>query len=344
MSPIDLRSDTVTRPTPEMYAAMQTAPLGDDVLLDDPTVAELEATAAAMMGKEAAVFVPSGTMGNQMAIATHTQPGSAMIVEEEAHVIYYEVGAPAILSSVLTWTLPSKHGVMDPATVEKRITKANLHTPGTSLICLENTHNRAGGTIIPMDVMAEYGRIAQKHGLKTHIDGARIFNASVALGVPVAEIAQHVDSVNFCLSKGLCSPVGSVLTGSKEFIERARIWRKRLGGGMRQAGILAACGLLSLNKMVDRLAEDHDNVQVLGKGIQGVPGLHVHPENHPTNLLMAETDRPAEEWQSALHQHGLWCFPAASHRLRFVTHADVSQQQIKQAIEIIREVGTQFAK
>ncbi len=344
MSPIDLRSDTVTRPTPEMYAAMQTAPLGDDVLLDDPTVAELEATAAALMGKEAAVFVPSGTMGNQMAIATHTQPGSAMIVEEEAHVIYYEVGAPAILSSVLTWTLPSNHGVMDPATVEKRITKANLHTPGTSLICLENTHNRAGGTIIPMDVMAEYSRIAQKHGLKTHIDGARIFNASVALGVPVAEIAQHVDSVNFCLSKGLCSPVGSVLTGSKEFIERARIWRKRLGGGMRQAGIIAACGLLSLNKMVDRLTEDHENVQVLGKSIQGVPGLHVHPENHPTNLLMAETDRPAEEWQSALHQHGLLCFPAASHRLRFVTHADVSQQQIKQAIEIIREVGTQFAK
>ena len=344
MSPIDLRSDTVTRPTPEMYAAMQTAPLGDDVLLDDPTVAELEATAAAMMGKEAAVFVPSGTMGNQMAIATHTQPGSAMIVEEEAHVIYYEVGAPAILSAVLTWTLPSNHGVMDPATVEKRITKANLHTPGTSLICLENTHNRAGGTIIPMDVMAEYGRIAQKHGLKTHIDGARIFNASVALGVPLAEIAQHVDSVNFCLSKGLCSPVGSVLTGSKEFIERARIWRKRLGGGMRQAGILAACGLLSLNKMVDRLAEDHEHVQVLGRGIQGIPGLHVHPENHPTNLLMAETDRPAEEWQSALHQHGLWCFPAASHRLRFVTHADVSQQQIKQAIEIIREVGTQFTK
>ena len=344
MSPIDLRSDTVTRPTPEMYAAMQTAPLGDDVLLDDPTVAELEATAAAMMGKEAAVFVPSGTMGNQMAIATHTQPGSAMIVEEEAHVIYYEVGAPAILSAVLTWTLPSNHGVMDPATVEKRITKANLHTPGTSLICLENTHNRAGGTIIPMDVLAEYGRIAQKHGLKTHIDGARIFNASVALGVPVAEIAQHVDSVNFCLSKGLCSPVGSVLTGSKEFIERARIWRKRLGGGMRQAGILAACGLLSLNKMVDRLTEDHENVQVLGKSIQEVPGLHVHPENHPTNLLMAETDRPAEEWQSALHQHGLLCFPAASHRLRFVTHADVSQQQIKQAIEIIREVGTQFAK
>ena len=344
MIPIDLRSDTVTRPTPEMYAAMQTALLGDDVLLDDPTVAELEATAAAKMGKEAAVFVPSGTMGNQMAIATHTQPGSAMIVEEEAHVIYYEVGAPAILSAVLTWTLPSKHGVMDPATVEKRITKANLHTPGTSLICLENTHNRAGGTIIPMDVMAEYGRIAQKHGLKTHIDGARIFNASIALGVPVAEIAQHVDSVNFCLSKGLCSPVGSVLTGSKEFIERARIWRKRLGGGMRQAGILAACGLLSLNKMVDRLTEDHDNVQVLGKGIRGVPGLNVHPENHPTNLLMAETDRPAEEWQSALNQHGLWCFPAASHRLRFVTHADVSQQQIKQAIEIIREVGTKFAK
>jgi threonine aldolase len=203
MNIVDLRSDTVTRPTPEMYEAMMSAPLGDDVLGDEPTVTELEQLAAKMVGKEQALFVPSGTMGNQIAIATHTRPGDAIIVEEEAHVIYYEVGAPAVFANVLTWTLASDKGVMDPAVVEKRITSANLHTPGTTLICLENTHNRAGGTIIPMDHLAEYRRIADKHGLKVHVDGARIFNAAVALGLPIADLCADVDTVNFCLSKGL---------------------------------------------------------------------------------------------------------------------------------------------
>jgi threonine aldolase len=344
MLPIDLRSDTVTRPTLEMYQAMAEAELGDDVLLDDPTVARLESLSAEIMGKEAAVFVPSGTMGNQMAIATHTRPGTAMIVEEEAHVIFYEVGAPAILSGVLTWTLASQRGVMDPELVRKRITKQNLHTPGTSLICLEDSHNRAGGTVIPLETLAEYRKISLEHSIPIHVDGARIFNAAVAQQVPVSEIAKHVDSVNFCLSKGLRSPVGSVLTGTHEFIEKARFWRKRLGGGMRQAGILAACGIVSLNKMIDRLAEDHENVQLLGRGLMDTPGISVSPEHHPTNLLMMNTERSAEEWQAALHEKGVWCYPAATHRIRFVTHADVSPNQIEEAIQIVRQTAAEFSK
>src|SRR5688572_20422142 len=193
MSLIDLRSDTVTRPTPEMYEAMLKAPLGDDVLGDDPTVAELERLAAKMMGKEAAVFVPSGTMGNQIAIAAHCQPGDAILIEEEAHILYYEVGAPALIGGVVSWTIPSDRGVMDPAALEARILKRSIHTPGTSLICLENTHNRAGGAVIPIDAMKAYRDVAKRRGVTIHLDGARVFNAAVALEVPVKKIVQHVD-------------------------------------------------------------------------------------------------------------------------------------------------------
>lgn len=336
---VDLRSDTVTRPTPEMYEAMMSAPLGDDVLGDEPTVKELETLAAKMVGKEAALFVPSGTMGNQIAIATHTKPGDAIIVEEEAHVIYYEVGAPAMFANVLTWTLPSDKGVMDPTVVEKRVTSANLHTPGTSLICIENTHNRAGGTIVPMEYLAEYRRIADKHGLKVHVDGARIFNAAVALGRSVSELCEHVDTVNFCLSKGLRSPVGSVLCGSKEFIDRAIIWRKRMGGGLRQSGVLAACGIVSLTQMVDRLADDHANAKRLAVEIGKLPGLHTDPENTPTNICLIGTDRPAAEWQAKLHERDVWFFPVAANRLRLVTHADVDGEKIDRAIDVFSKLA-----
>ncbi len=339
MSIVDLRSDTVTRPTPEMYEAMMSAPLGDDVLGDEPTVKELETLAARMVGKEAALFVPSGTMGNQIAIATHTKPGDAIIVEEEAHVIYYEVGAPAMFANVLTWTLSSDKGVMDPTVVEKRITSANLHTPGTSLICIENTHNRAGGTIVPMEYLAEYRRIADKHGLKVHVDGARIFNAAVALGRSVSELCENVDTVNFCLSKGLRSPVGSVLCGSKEFIDRAILWRKRMGGGLRQSGVLAACGIVSLTKMVDRLADDHANAKRLAVEIGKLSGLHTDPDNTPTNICLIGTDRPAAEWQAQLHEHDVWCFPVAANRLRLVTHADVDDAKINQAIDVFTKLA-----
>src|SRR6476659_8606603 len=225
MDIVDLRSDTVTRPTEAMYQAMRAAPLGDDVYGDDPTVNELEALAAKTLGKEAALFVPSGTMGNQIAVACHTKPGDAIIVEEDAHVIFYELAGPAMHSGVVTWTLPSRLGTMDPAAVEHHILKRDLHKPGTSLLCVENTHNPAGGGVVPLTAMAAYRNVADRHGMKIHLDGARVFHASVALQVPVSDIAKHCDSVCFCLSKGLRSPVGSVLCGSASFIDDARIWR-----------------------------------------------------------------------------------------------------------------------
>lgn len=340
---VDLRSDTVTRPTPEMYEAMAAARLGDDVLGDDPTVAELEDLSARMLGKEAAVFVPSGTMGNQIAIASHTEPGDVMIVEEEAHVLYYEVGAPAILNGVLTRTVRSHQGVMDPHDIERAVMKRSLHTPGSALLALENTHNRGGGTIVPLEMMRAYREVADRHGLKVHLDGARVFNASVALGVPVTEIARHCDSISFCLSKGLASPVGSVLVGSHQLIDRARIWRKRLGGGMRQAGLLAACGIVSLTKMVDRLADDHARAKRLATELEGTPGLSVDPSSVHTNMAMLDTDRPAEEWLDALKEHGVWALPPSPHRIRCVFHNDVDDDATTLAIEAIRAVAGRWS-
>ena len=338
---VDLRSDTVTRPTPEMYEAMATAPLGDDVLRDDPTVIELEELTAKMTGKEAGLFVPSGTMGNQLALASHCDPGDAILIEEEAHILYYEVGAPALLAGVVTFTLPSSRGVMDPEQIEKRITKRNLHTPGSSLLCLENTHNRGGGSIIPLQTMSDYRDVADRHGIKVHLDGARAFNAAVALGVPIVDITQYVDSVSICLSKGLRSPIGSVLCGTEEFIEKARFWRKRLGGGMRQAGILAACGIVSLTKMVDRLAEDHDRAKRVARSIGNLPGLDVNLATVETNMVLVNTEAPASDWQIWLQEAGLLCFPVASHRLRLVFHGDIDDDKADLAIQAFTEVSQQ---
>ncbi|HVL39454.1 MAG TPA: threonine aldolase family protein, partial [Fimbriimonadaceae bacterium] len=293
---VDLRSDTVTRPTPEMFEAMRSMPVGDDVLGDDPTVVQLERLAADQTGKEAALFVPSGTMGNQIALAVHCSRGDAILIEEEAHILYYEGGSPAVLAGVVSWTLPSDGGVMDPSAVESRILKRSEHTPATTLLCLENTHNRAGGTIIPIGCLAAYREVADRHGIRIHLDGARVFNAAVALNTPVHEITRYVDTVNFCLSKGLRAPVGSLLCGPKDFIEKARYWRKRLGGGMRQAGLLAACGIISLTQMVDRLAEDHARAKRLASALAELPGLRVESERVQTNMVLLYTDRPAAEW------------------------------------------------
>lgn len=336
---VDLRSDTVTRPTPEMYAAMQSMPVGDDVLGDDPTVIELERLAAETIGKEAALFVPSGTMGNQIALACHCKPGDAILIEEEAHVLYYEVGGPALIAGVVSWTLPSHRGAMDPEYVERRVLKANLHTPGTTLLCLENTHNRAGGAIIPQATMAAYREVADRHGMKVHLDGARVFNAAVGLGIPVREIAQHVDTVNFCLSKGLRSPVGSLLCGPTDFIDRARIWRKRLGGGMRQAGVLAACGIVSLTQMVDRLADDHARAKRIGQALSELPSLRVDLDTIETNMVLVHTDAPAAEWQARLQDKGVLCFPVAERRLRLVLHADVDDAKTDRAIEAFKTLS-----
>ncbi|MDR3691310.1 MAG: GntG family PLP-dependent aldolase [Fimbriimonas sp.] len=339
LSLVDLRSDTVTRPTPEMYEAMANAPLGDDVLGDDPTVIELETLAAEMTDKEASLFVPSGTMSNQIALAAHCERGDAILIEEEAHILYYEVGAPALLAGVVSWTLPSNRGAMDPEQIKRRILKRDLHTPGTALLCLENTHNRAGGAIIPLETMEAYRGIADLHGIKIHLDGARVFNAAVALGVPVHDITRCVDTVSVCLSKGLRSPIGSVLCGPTELIDKARIWRKRLGGGMRQAGILAACGIVSLTKMVDRLAEDHARAKNLAGAIGGIPGISVDLETVETNMVLVTTEAPATDWQVWLKQEGLLCFPVGANRLRLVFHGDIDDDATSRAIQAFRTVS-----
>lgn len=336
---VDLRSDTVTRPTEAMYEAMRSAPLGDDVLGDEPTVAKLEELAADMLGKEAALFVPSGTMGNQIAVAVHTKPGDAIIIDEEAHILYYEVGGTAIHAQVVSWTLPSKLGAMDPAAVESHVLKRDLHRPGTTLLCVENTHNRGGGAVIPLATMAAYKDVTRRHGMKLHLDGARVFNAAVALGVPVKEIAQHADTVNFCLSKGLRAPVGSLLCGPKDFIEEARIWRKRMGGGMRQSGILAACGIVSLTQYVDRLADDHRRARATAQRLGDLPGLNIDWDTVQTNMVLVTTEAPAVWWMEQLQSEGVLCFPVADHRLRLVFHADVDDAGVDRAADAFAKLS-----
>lgn len=326
MKPVDLRSDTVTRPTPEMMQAMMAAPVGDDVLGDDPTVTALELKSAKLVGKEAAVFVPSGTMGNQIGIACGTERGDSILAEDNAHVLFYEVGGPAIIAGVVMRTVPSTNGVMDPADVEARIMHRSLHTPGTSLICVENTHNRGGGTITPVATMKELKNVAERHGAALHLDGARVFNASVALGVHVREITDCADSVSFCLSKGLRAPVGSVLAGSQAFIDKARVWRKRLGGGMRQSGLLAAAGIYALDHNIDRLADDHRRTRELAEFLAGIPAFKIEMEAVQTNILMVGTPSPAAEWADRLHERGIWAMPFAENRLRLVFHADVDDE------------------
>lgn len=343
MNPViaDLRSDTVTTPTAAMLEAMVAAPVGDDVLGDDPTVMKLEQVACEHTGHEAAVFVPSGTMGNQIAIASHTAPGDSILAEDEAHILYYEVGAPAVLNGVIVRTIPTERGVVDPDMIEKRILKGSLHTPGTVLLCFENSHNRAGGTVTPLDHHRAYRQIADKLGIKVHLDGARVFNAATALGVPVKEITKHVDSVSFCLSKGLGAPVGSVLTGSQDLIEKARVWRKRLGGGMRQAGILAAAGLYCLENHVSLLADDHRRTRDLYDALCGMPGLE--PLEPETNILMVKTTHPAEEWTDALEAQGVRAFPMDPHRIRFVFHHQVDDNALEQAKVVFRRLAVEFA-
>jgi threonine aldolase len=322
-----------------MLEAMIHAEVGDDVLGDDPTVVVLEELAAAKTGFEAGLYMPSGTMSNQVALATHTHPGEAVIFERQAHMLYYEVGAPGIISGVISWTIEGHDGYMDPAEVERVITHESEHTPGTSLICVEDTHNRHGGTVVPLDVLEGYRAAAAKHGVKLHMDGARVFNAAVAQGVDVKEIVKGFDSVSICLSKGLRCPVGSVLLGSREFIGKARRVRKRLGGGMRQVGLLAAAGILALEKYVDRLADDHRRAKELAVGINQLKGISVNMASVQTNMVMADTELPVEPWHAALTAAGIGCFPVAPNRLRFVFHADLNDEHVALALSTIRSIS-----
>lgn len=339
---IDLRSDTVTTPTARMREAMYQAAVGDDVYGEDPTMNRLEALAAEKVGKEAAIFLPSGTMGNQAAVMTHTQRGDEVIVDPEAHLYYYEVGALAALSGVQVRPVPGLHGkTVNLEAVEAAIRSENIHFPKTRLICLENTHNRGGGLITPPEQMGRIAELAKRHGLAVHLDGARIFNAAVALGRDVREFTRHADSVMFCLSKGLSAPVGSMLAGSREFIERARKNRKMLGGGMRQAGILAAAGIVALEEMVGRLAEDHANARLLAVGLAALPGLSVDLAGVETNIVAMDTRQSgitAEEFSRRMAARGVKANATAPYRIRFVTHKDVTREQIQQALAVIKEI------
>jgi len=322
-----------------MYAAMASAPLGDDVLGDDPTVDELETETAALLGKESGLFVPSGTMGNQIAIACQTSPGDAILIEEEAHILFYEVGGTAMHSGVVSWTLASDDGFPEPKEFERRVLKADLHRPGTRLICLENSHNRKGGTVATPDRLAAYRDVADRHEIGLHLDGARLWNAAVSLDVAPAALAKPFDTVSVCLSKGLASPVGSVLVGPAETIEKARIWRKRMGGGMRQSGILAACGLVSIRRMVHRLKDDHRRARRVAEAVADLPGVCVDLDRVQTNLVLIHTAEPSERWVALLQNEGVRCLPTASNTLRLVFHCDVVEEDVEPVIQAFRGVS-----
>jgi threonine aldolase len=339
---IDLRSDTVTRPNQAMRQAMANAAVGDDVYGEDPTVNELEARAAALLGKEAALFVPTGTQGNQIAIMTHTQRGEEVVVEAESHVFYYEVAGIAALSNCQVRTVPGVRGAMDPAAVKAVIRDAsNVHFPRTSLVCVEQTHNRAGGAVVPQANIEAVAAVAHAAGAQVHMDGARLFNAAVAMGRPVAELVAPVDSVMFCLSKGLGAPVGSILAGSKEFIGRARKNRKLLGGGMRQAGILAAAGLLALEQNVERLAEDHANARALAEGLAALPGVAVDAAAVETNMVYFDLLDPKWDgaaFAGALGRAGVLANATGPRSMRLVTHLDFTTEMVPVALAAIASV------
>jgi threonine aldolase len=336
----DFRSDTVTRPTDKMRKAMAEAVVGDDVLGDDPTVLELERKAAETMGKEAALFCPSGTMANSIAVKMWTNALEEVIVEERSHIYNMESTHMTFISGVTPRPVRSERGAMDPKDVAAAIRKPNVHTPQTTLICLENTHNNWGGAVIPLDNFRAIRKIADENGIRVHLDGARIFNASVASGVPVREFARQVDSVQFCLSKGLSAPVGSMLAASRERIDFGRRLRKALGGGMRQVGVLAAPGLIALSEMVDRLKDDHARAKALARGISGLPGVKIEPASVETDIIIFGFEHPKLSCQAMLEkmkERGILAL-AVSGGIRMVTHKDVGDEDVDRAIKAFREI------
>ena len=338
---LDFRSDTVTRPTPEMRRAMAEAEVGDDVYGEDPTVNRLEQRAAQIFAREAAIFVPTGTMGNQIAIKIHTRHGQEIICEERGHIFNYEMATLASFSGCLVRPIFGEDGMLAWAEIKKRIAPGIYYKAQTGLISLENTHNMAGGTMYWQEVADEICDRAHEIGLPVHLDGARVFNAATALGRPVAEITRKFDSVMFCLSKGLGAPVGSMLVGSKAFIEKARAYRKALGGGMRQAGVLAAAGLIALEKMPARLKEDHDNAQVLARGLAQIPGIKIDPAKVATNILVfniSGTGMNTADFSSRLAERNVLAAGIDAENMRFVTHMDVSRQDCETALDAIRKI------
>lgn len=340
---IDMRSDTVTLPTDEMREAMAKAVVGDDVMQEDPTVRELQALAAEKTGMEDALFVPSGTMGNLIGILTHTHGArrGEVICEAKAHVRLNEGGGMAVIGGLMCSPIVGKDGMMDPAEVEADVRIHDIHHPDTALICLENTHNFAGGAVLPLSHMAEIRAVADKYGLPVHLDGARVFNAAAALHVDVKEITQYVDSVNVCISKGLSAPVGSMLCGSRAFIEQARFYRKMLGGGMRQAGVLAAAGIIALETMSKRVYEDNEHAHALAVGIKGILPHGIDPDKVKTNIVIfdvAATGMTAVEFADKLKEHGVLVSTVGPTLVRFVTHRHITAGDLPVAIAAVRKV------
>jgi threonine aldolase len=344
MDYIDLRSDTVTWPTPEMREAMAYAPVGDDVYGEDPTVKELEAESATLLGKEAGLFVVSGAMGNTAAALTHCRRGEEIIVGREAHMFIFEAGNPASLGGIHSNPLDVQpDGTLNLDAIRRTIRVENDHFPHTSLICLENTQGTIGGIPITAEYTAQVGEIAHQHGAKLHIDGARLFNAAVALKTPAKELVAPADSVSFCLSKGLCAPVGSVLVGTKAFIKEARRTRKSLGGGMRQAGILAAAGLISIRQMIDRLAVDHANARKLAEGLATLPCIQVDMDTVQTNMVFFDLHPDAPLTPEALRDrlkadYNIYInlYPGYPRKFRAVTHYWITRERVNETIEAIR--------
>ena len=326
---IDLRSDTVTRPTEGMRRAMLEAPVGDDVFGDDPTVNRLEEYVAELLGKEAALYAPSGTMTNQIGVHVNTIRGEEVLLHEGSHIFVYEAGAPAMLSGVQLRTLPGENGVLDPEAVRAAVRPEDVHFPRSRLLSLENTHNTAGGKVYPLEDFAATAATAKELGLKIHLDGARLFNAQAATGVPASEWCAHVDTVSVCSSKGLGAPVGSLLAGDAETIREARRARKAFGGGMRQAGIIAAASLYAFQNHVNRLAEDHERARTLAAGLREVGYEAREPE---TNLVLVAVDDPPEFLQ-ALSREGVLATPGKPGFARLCTHLDVGDEEIEKAIE-----------
>lgn len=336
MNIIDLRSDTVTHPTPEMRQAMAQAEVGDDVYGEDPTINRLEALAAEKLGKEAGLFIPSGTMGNLAAMLAHCNRGDEVILGKKSHTYLYEAGGVSALGSVHSCQVPNQEdGTMLLEDMRAAIRSDDVHQPVTRLICLENTHNRCGGVALGVEYIQAVGKLAQRHGLALHIDGARIFNAAVALGVNARELVEPADSVTFCLSKALCAPVGSVLCGSEPFIKQARRIRKQLGGGMRQAGVLAAAGILALETMVERLGEDHVRARKLAAGLKDTPGLALDPGTPYTNMVfmnLAESiPLTAAQIGQRLADRGVLAGIAGKRRFRLVTHYWIDDEAVERA-------------
>lgn len=337
---IDLRSDTVTKPTPDMRRAMANAEVGDDVYGEDPTVNRLEQRAAEILGKEAALFVPTGTMGNTIAIKLHTEHGQEVICESRCHILNYELSMMAWFAGCVARPIASHDGVLTWDAIRREIRPLGPHWAPTGLIEVENTHNMAGGSVYPLDVLAEISAGAREAGLPVHMDGARVFHAAVHLGAPVAEIAKHADTVMFCLSKGLGAPAGSMLVGSKQLMDKGRLYRKRLGGGMRQAGVLAAAGLISLEQMPLRLHEDHANARLIADGLAGIPGVRVAAVQ--TNIVIfdvSELGLTGPGVSESLRARGILANAVGPASVRMVTHYDVTTAMCRDAVNAMREVA-----